>query len=54
MLNNRLNASYVKDVIRFMEMYHIKSSRIRLKNKVDIIIHISLDEDKEEILNKLK
>lgn len=49
MLNNRLNASYIKDVLRFMEMYHIKSTRIRLKNKVDIIIHISIDEDKEEI-----
>ena len=49
MLNNRLNISYMKDLLRFMEMYHIKSSRIRLKNKVDVIIHISLDEDKKEI-----
>lgn len=24
MLNNKLNASYMKDVIRFMEMYHLR------------------------------
>lgn len=49
MLNNRLNMSYIKDVLRFMEMYHIKSTRIKLKNEINIVIAISVNEDKEEI-----